>query len=157
MDYKIREMKKEKYFLLKDFLYEAIYIPEGEKIPDKSIVNLSELQIYYKNFGSFKDDIAFVADVKDKVVGAAWVRIIDDYGHIDNETPSLAMSLFKEYRNFGIGTVLLNELLSELKKRGYSKVSLSVQKANYAQKMYKKSGFTVIKENEEEYIMLTKL
>lgn len=157
MDYKIREMKKEEYFLLKDFLYEAIYIPEGEKIPDKSIVNLSELQIYYKNFGSFKDDIAFVADVKDKVVGAAWVRIIDDYGHIDNETPSLAMSLFKEYRNLGIGTVLLNELLSELKKRGYSKVSLSVQKANYAQKMYKKSGFTVIKENEEEYIMLTKL
>ena len=157
MDYKIREMKKEEYFLLKDFLYEVIYIPEGEKIPDKSIVNLSELQIYYKNFGSFKDDIAFVADVKDKVVGAAWVRIIDDYGHIDNETPSLAMSLFKEYRNLGIGTVLLNELLSELKKRGYSKVSLSVQKANYAQKMYKKSGFTVIKENEEEYIMLTKL
>ena len=141
MDYKIREMKKEEYFLLKDFLYEAIYIPEGEKIPDKSIVNLSELQIYYKNFGSFKDDIAFVADVKDKVVGVAWVRIIDDYGHIDNETPSLAMSLFKEYRNLGIGTVLLNELLSELKKRGYSKVSLSVQKANYAQKNVQKIRF----------------
>lgn len=157
MDYKIREMKKEEYSLLKDFLYEAIYIPEGEEIPDKLIVNLPELQMYYKDFGSFKDDIAFVIDKKDKIIGAAWVRIIDDYGHIDNEIPSLAMSLFKEYRNLGIGTVLLNELLSELKKRGYSKVSLSVQKANYAQKMYKKSGFTVIKENEEEYIMLAEL
>lgn len=157
MDYRIREMKKEEYPLLKDFLYEAIYIPEGEKIPDKSIVNLPELQIYYENFGNFKDDIAFVADVKDKVVGAAWVRIMDDYGHIDNETPSLAMSLFKEYRNLGIGTVLLNELLSELKIRGYLKVSLSVQKDNYAQKMYKKAGFKVIKENEEEYIMLAEL
>ncbi|BBM35934.1 acetyltransferase, GNAT family [Pseudoleptotrichia goodfellowii] len=82
---------------------------------------------------------------------------MDDYGHIDNETPSLAMSLFKEYRNLGIGTVLLNELLSELKIRGYLKVSLSVQKDNYAQKMYKKAGFKVIKENEEEYIMLAEL
>ncbi|WP_332069764.1 GNAT family N-acetyltransferase [Pseudoleptotrichia goodfellowii] len=90
-------------------------------------------------------------------MGAAWVRIMDDYGHIDNETPSLAMSLFKEYRNLGIGTVLLNELLSELKIRGYLKVSLSVQKDNYAQKMYKKAGFKVIKENEEEYIMLAEL
>lgn len=157
MDYRIREMEKDEYPLLKNFLYEAIYIPEGEKIPDKSIVNLSELQIYYKDFGSFKDDIALAADVKDKVIGAAWVRIMDDYGHIDNETPSLAMSLFKEYRNLGIGTVLLNELLSELKIRGYLKVSLSVQKDNYAQKMYKKAGFKVIKENEEEYIMLDEL
>ncbi|EEY34875.1 GNAT family N-acetyltransferase [Pseudoleptotrichia goodfellowii] len=157
MDYRIREMEKDEYPLLKNFLYEAIYIPEGEKIPDKSIVNLSELQIYYKDFGSFKDDIALAADVKDKVIGAAWVRIMDDYGHIDNETPSLAMSLFKEYRNLGIGTVLLNELLSELKIRGYLKVSLSVQKDNYAQKMYKKAGFKVIKENEEEYIMLAEL
>ena len=157
MDYRIREMEKDEYPLLKNFLYEAIYIPEGEKIPDKSIVNLSELQIYYKDFGSFKDDIALAADVKDKVIGAAWVRIMDDYGHIDNETPSLAMSLFKEYRNLGIGTVLLNELLSELKIRGYLKVSVSVQKDNYAQKMYKKAGFKVIKENEEEYIMLAEL
>ena len=157
MDYRIREMEKDEYPLLKNFLYEAIYIPEGEKIPDKSIVNLSELQIYYKDFGSFKDDIALAADVKDKVIGAAWVRIMDDYGHIDNETPSLAMSLFKEYRNLGIGTVLLNELLSELKIRGYLKVSLSVQKDNYAQKMYKKAGFKVIMENEEEYIMLAEL
>ena len=157
MDYRIREMEKDEYPLLKNFLYEAIYIPEGEKIADKSIVNLSELQIYYKDFGSFKDDIALAADVKDKVIGAAWVRIMDDYGHIDNETPSLAMSLFKEYRNLGIGTVLLNELLSELKIRGYLKVSLSVQKDNYAQKMYKKAGFKVIKENEEEYIMLAEL
>ena len=28
-----------------------------------------------------------------KVVGAVWVRIMDDYGHIDNDTPSFAISL----------------------------------------------------------------
>ena len=29
MDYVIREIKKEEYVLLNDFLYEAIYIPDG--------------------------------------------------------------------------------------------------------------------------------
>ena len=29
MSYSIREMRKEEYSLLSDFLYEAIYIPDG--------------------------------------------------------------------------------------------------------------------------------
>lgn len=42
-----------------------------------------------------------MAEVDGKVVGTVWVRIMNDYGHIDNETPSLALSLYKEYRGFG--------------------------------------------------------
>ena len=34
------------------------------------------------------------------------------------------------------------------------KVSLSVQKANYAVKMYQKAGFKIVSENNEEYIMV---
>ena len=45
-----------------------------------------------------KADFALVAEVEQKIVGAVWVRIIHDYGHIDDETPSLAISLYKEYR-----------------------------------------------------------
>jgi len=33
MDYIIREMRSEEYCLLSDFLYEAIYIPEGIEPP----------------------------------------------------------------------------------------------------------------------------
>ena len=38
-------------------------------------------------------DIGLVAEVDKKVVGAVWVRIMNDYGHIDNDTPSFAISL----------------------------------------------------------------
>ena len=82
---------------------------------------------------------------------------MNDYGHIDNDTPSLAMSVSKEYRGLGIGSSLLKELLSALKSVGYSKISLSVQKANFAVKMYKQAGFTVVDENSEEYIMVVNL
>jgi hypothetical protein len=40
---------------------------------------------------------------------------------------------------------------------GYEQVSLSVQKANYAAKMYRKLGFAAVRENEEEYIMAADL
>ncbi|GHT75982.1 hypothetical protein AGMMS50262_12950 [Bacteroidia bacterium] len=40
--------------------------------------------------------------------------------------------------------------------RGYKQISLSVDKANYAVKMYQKFGFEIVKENEKDYIMLLK-
>ena len=39
MDYIIREMRNEEYCLLDDFLYEAIYIPEGIEPPPKTVIN----------------------------------------------------------------------------------------------------------------------
>ena len=157
MDYIIREIKKEEYDLLNDFLYNAIYITDGVEPPPKSIINCPELQEYVFEFGKRKDDRALVAEVQGNVVGAIWVRIMNDYGHIDNDTPSLAMSVFQKYRGQGIGTSLLQQLLLVEKTSGYSKLSLSVQKNNYAVKMYKKAGFLVVDENSEEYIMTVNL
>ena len=156
MDYKIREIRKNEYSILFDFLYEAIFIPEGMDKPPKSIIEQPELQVYIEDFGK-KDDWCLVAEIKEKIVGAVWVRIMDDYGHIDDETPSFAISLYEEYRNMGIGTALMRNMLELLKNKGYKQTSLSVQKANYAVRMYQKVGFEVIDENEEEYIMVCRL
>lgn len=157
MDYIIREMEKHEYPLLKDFLYEAIYIPNGTEPLPKTVINSPELQEYIIEFGNSKHDKAFAAVAEGTIIGAVWVRIMNDYGHIDHDTPSLAMSVFKKYRGLGIGTALLKELLSSIKSSGYSKVSLSVQKTNYAVNMYKKAGFSILKENSEEYIMIVQL
>ena len=157
MEYKIRQMNNTEYLLLNDFLYEAIYVPSGIEPPPKTVIYFPELQVYVADFGKKEHDIALVAEVNQKIIGAVWVRIMNDYGHIDNTTPSLAMSVFKEYRGFGVGTALLKELISTLKSKGYSRISLSVQKDNYAVKMYQKIGFTILKEVDEEYIMVIAL
>ena len=81
------------------------------------------------------------------------MRIMNDYGHIDDETPSFAISLYPEYRNHGIGTALMKSMLKLLKAENYKQASLAVQKANYAVKMYKNVGFEIVGENTEEYIM----
>ena len=157
MDYIIRKLKKQEYPLLDNFLYEAIFIPEGIEAPPKTIITSPELQVYVEHFGELKDDWGLAAEVDGKIAGAVWVRIMNDYGHIDDETPSLAISLYKKYRGLGIGTAMMKEILALLKAHGYQQVSLSVQKANYAAKLYRKVGFEVVRENEEEYIMVNYL
>lgn len=156
MTYKIRKMRWEEYGLLEDFLYEAIFIPEGMKAPERQIILQPELQVYITGFGK-KDDIALAAEADGKIAGAVWARIMNDYGHIDDDTPSLAISLYKDYRGRGIGTAMLKEMLDTLKERGYERTSLAVQKANYALRMYRKAGFEIVDENEEEYIMACSL
>ena len=153
----IRKLCTEEAGLLKDFLYEAIFIPEGVEPPPRDIVERSELRIYYEYFGRGAADHCLVAEADGHVVGAVWTRIMDDYGHVDDETPSFAISLIPEYRGKGIGTRLMRNMLSLLKKQGFRQASLAVQKANYAVRMYKKVGFEIIDENDEEYIMVCTL
>ena len=153
MNYQIRPIRKEEIPILGDFLYEAIFIPEGVAAPPRSILDDENLQVYIRNFGQMHDDRCLVAEVGDKIVGAIWSRIMNDYGHIADDVPSIAISLYKEYRNLGIGTDLLRQMLELLKADGYKSVSLSVQKANYAMRMYQKAGFHIISDDAEDALM----
>lgn len=156
-DVLIRKLSVGEIGLLKDFLYEAIFIPEGVEPPPRDIVEQPELRIYYEYFGRGAADHCLVAEADGHVVGAVWTRIMDDYGHVDDETPSFAISLIPEYRGKGIGTRLMRNMLNLLKEQGFKQASLAVQKANYAVRMYKKVGFEIIDENDEEYIMVCTL
>ncbi len=153
----IQTLKDDETGLLKDFLYEAIFIPEGVEPPDRSIINQPELALYYEGFGNGPADNCLVAEIDGKAVGAVWTRIMNDYGHVDDDTPSLAISLYREYRGKGIGTAMMQRMLELLKSQGWRKTSLAVQKANYAVRMYEKVGFRTVDENAEEYIMVCEL
>lgn len=153
----IRKIRQSEIQILSNFLYEAIFIPKGVTPPPREIIKQPELQVYISDFGKCDDDICYVAEVDSNIIGAVWVRIMDDYGHVDDETPSFAISLNKEYRSQGIGTDLMKTMLKELMERGYKQTSLAVQKASHAVNMYRNIGFEIVDENEEEYIMVCKL
>lgn len=90
MDYIIRQMKKNEYPLLNDFLYEAIYIPDGVEPPPKSVINSLELQEYIVDFGNSIHDRALVAEMRGTVIGAVWVRIMKQYQIILQNYPLLS-------------------------------------------------------------------
>jgi ribosomal protein S18 acetylase RimI-like enzyme len=157
MQVEIRMLRSDETEVLKDFLYEAVFIPEGVVPPPKNIVERPELRVYTDDFGTRRGDNCLVAVVDDQIIGAVWTRIMDDYGHVDDDTPSFAISLYKDHRGRGIGTRLMKEMLSLLKTQGFRKASLAVQKANFAVRMYEDLGFRTVDENEEEYIMVCEL
>ena len=156
-EYVIRSLRKDETELLKGFLYEAISLPEGTEAPEKDIVEKPELRVYTDDFGGRKGDNCLVADLGGKVIGAVWTRIMNDYGHVDDDIPSFAISLYKEYRGQGIGSQLMVKMLELLRQQGFEKASLAVQKANYAVKIYKNVGFRTVDENAEEFIMVCEL
>jgi len=152
----IREMRAEEYPLLDEFLYQAIFVPEGQLPPPRSILEKDELRVYVDGFGTGYADIALVAECAGDVVGAVWVRDMPDYGHVEDGVPSFAISVLPEHRGQGIGSALMKAMLTELRKRDFAQASLAVQKANYAFRMYRSLGFEIVDENEEEYIMICK-
>ena len=154
MNYEIRTMQPAEYPQLRNFLYLAIFIPQGYDPPPRTILDQPELQVYIKDFGGSPDDFAMAAFCGDTIAGAVWVRIMPDYGHVQDDMPSLAISVLPEYRRMGIGTALMREILKALQSRHYPGVSLSVQKENYAAKMYRSLGFRVLRETDEEWIMV---
>lgn len=153
----IRELEKDEYHLLKEFTYQAIFQrDEANPIP-RSVLDDPQVKAFYKDFGREGDE-CLVAIVDGKLAGAAWTRIIagetKGFGNIDENTPEFAVSLFYEYRGLGIGTKLMQRMLELLEGKGHKCATLAVQKDNYAVKMYKKLGFSILKEMEEEYLMV---
>ena len=162
MNITIREITETEYPLLEDFLYNAIYIPPGEEWPPREVIFQPEIYIYVDGFGGKAGDIGVVAEANGKIVGAAWTRVIPAYGHIDENTPELAISVLADYRSQNIGTMLMNRLFDLLRERGYRRTSLSVQQNNPAVRFYKRLGYVITDEKldhagHEDFIMIKEL
>lgn len=104
----IRLIEPSEVMLLTDFLYEAIFQPEGSAALSRTVIQEPMVWAYVKDFGQRTDDVCFVAVIGGFVVGAAWSRMGCSYGKVDEKTPEIALSVYPEYRGKGIGTALLS-------------------------------------------------
>jgi len=160
MNYIIRELKQTEIPILWDFTYEAIFQRDPENLIPRAVLEEPEIRVFYEDFGK-PGDLCFVAEAEGKLIGAVWTRILSGevrgFGNIDPYTPEFAISVYGDYRGQGIGTALMEHMLGALRERGYTKTSLAVQKDNYAVRMYEAVGFSVLRETDEEYLMVCML
>lgn len=153
----IRPVCSNEVMLLAEFLYEAIFQPVNTPKIARTVIQRPEIWAYIDEFGLRPDDVCHVAVINGLIVGAVWSRLGCSYGKVDDVTPELALSVYPEYRDKGIGTRLLSSHLECLREKGYAQVSLSVDKTNYAVKMYRKLGFEIIDERLHDYLMIKRL
>jgi ribosomal protein S18 acetylase RimI-like enzyme len=156
-----RPIEKTEYSVLETFLWEAIFIPKGIDPLPREVIRDPSLYHYIKDFGK-EGDVCYVCDVDGEIVGAAWSRILDKpndtgFGNIGAGIPELSISVLPEARNKGIGAKLLRRLHADLTQRGYRQISLSVQKANAALRLYERNRYRITKEQETDYIMVCDL
>lgn len=158
MNTKIRKARSQDIPFLREMLYEAIFVPEDEVKPPFSIIDNTEIFKYLAGWMK-ETDTGFIAEIDGQAVGAAWARLFENaavggYGFINSNTPELCLAIHKKYRDKGIGTALMRDLMAELKTKGYSSLSLSVDKLNRAADLYKKLGFRIHQEQETDYLMI---
>lgn len=159
--FKIRHAINEDINFLWEMLYQAIYVPEGQTPPPKEIINEPHIKQSLAEWGR-RGDLALIAmDTSNQPVGAVWIRLFNDvnktYGYIDHETPILGIALHPHVRGKGIGTLLMEEILTEAKELGYKKMSLSVDPSNPALRLYERYGFKKIGVDGTSWDMITEL
>jgi ribosomal protein S18 acetylase RimI-like enzyme len=158
-DAQVRPLRPQESGLLREFVWEAIHVPPGQNRPPLAIVDRPELAYYWRSFGRVGDS-AVAAEVDGEVIGVAWVRVPGDqvgFGTVDRVTPELAISLRSPWRGQGIGSRLLERLLTSLAEAGQHQVSLSVAKTNPARRLYERAGFVTVADHGEDLIMVAPL
>lgn len=87
-------------------------------------------------------------------VGAAWLRYFTEdepgYGFVGPDVPELSIGVHPAERGCGVGTTLLRRLLRIAHESGVDRVSLSVERANPALRLYEREGFLVHDPRESE-------
>ena len=161
MEITIRKISKNEIGFLKEMLYEAIFVEDGQPKLPYSIIEEPSLAKYIDNFGSEKFDLCLVAIKSGELIGACWGRLFNEdnkgYGFLDPETPELSIAIKKRFRNRGIGTKLITQIIELYKEAEIKSLSLSVDKKNLAAELYKRIGFKAIIETEKSVIMRMEL
>lgn len=152
----IRDIKPIEYSFLNEMLYQAIFIADKKIVLPREIIEQPELIKYIQDFGK-TGDFCLVAEQYGKLLGAIWIRFIKGYGFVDNETPELSMAVLNRHRSNGIGKQLLTVMIDKLKGKQLKRVSLSVDRENFAYGFYKEHGFVDYIASEKSIIMTKEL
>jgi ribosomal protein S18 acetylase RimI-like enzyme len=106
-------------------------------------------------------DVALVADRAGVGVGAAWFRSWTSgehsYGFVGDDIPELGLAVAPSFRGQGIGRLLLRTAIECVRERAYRGLSLSVDPANPARRLYESEGFRKVGEVETSWTMLLEL
>ncbi len=118
-----------------------------QRLTSRDVDETPELR-HYCEFRPERGDLGLVAEVQGRVVGVVWVLFLDSddpgYGFVADGVPELSLSVWSGHRGRGIGGGLLRRALEEARRRGLTRVSLSVEAGNPSVHLYRSVGFSPV-------------
>jgi GNAT superfamily N-acetyltransferase len=157
----VRAVRADDVAHLQRVLYDAVsWNPDRTLPPYEVVVNHPQLLRYHRDWGR-PGDLGVVAELGEKVVGAAFCRTFtaEDHGHgfIDDRTPELAIAVWDGHRGGGIGARLLMALEDAARDAGIDRLSLSVDNENPARRLYLRCGYVPVSTDQGGVRMVKKL
>jgi ribosomal protein S18 acetylase RimI-like enzyme len=154
--YSLRKANLNDIEVLIDF--RVIFLKEIQGIPSAKEMELfrKSLKEYFLSKMKSYEYIAWLAEADKKVIATSGVSFLKKPPHFINITGRFAyiMNMYTEpeWRRRGVGSMLLEKLFEEIKKRGISSVVLHSTLAGKS--LYERYGF---KENDGDKEMILKL
>jgi GNAT superfamily N-acetyltransferase len=90
-------------------------------------------------------DLGVVAEADGVLIGASWMRVFDatepGYGFLAEDIPELSIGVAPGWRGRGVGGRLIDAMIGLARERAIGAISLSVEAANPARRLYERRGF----------------
>ncbi|WP_298944348.1 GNAT family N-acetyltransferase [uncultured Microbacterium sp.] len=132
---------------LADMIVEAANWRQGGARPRHDIIAHPDHSRYVSGWMR-PGDAGFVAiDGNGEAVGAAWYRMLPrtdpGFGYVGTGVPELIIGVRPIWRAHGVGRALLQHLCAHARTQGFARISLSVERGNFASSLYRSEGFAV--------------
>ncbi len=135
---------------LGDMLVEAANWRAGGVRPRHEVLTSVDHRRYLAGWKRSSDDGLVATGEDDLPVGAAWYRVLpqDDpgFGFIGVAVPELIIGVHPLWRARGVGRSLLLGVVRLAGAQGHARISLSVERDNFARNLYRAEGFAVVGE-----------
>ena len=112
----------------------------------KTLTDIPILSIYEQFYGFTSKDLGLYTLVDNQLAGAVWIRRLNvdhgSNGYVDDTTPVMNIAVIPEFRNAGLGSMMLEQLFVEAGAL-HESISLSVQCDSPAVRFYERHGFVL--------------
>jgi GNAT superfamily N-acetyltransferase len=144
----VREAGRDDGDFLADMLVAAVnWSPEWKKQSRRRVLAAPNTAHYIAGWPR-EDDLGVVAEVDGERVGAAWLRFFPPeepgYGFVAADVPELTIGVAAPWRGRGVGRALLRALEARAVEAGIRRIGLSVERKNFAQRLYLAEGYEIV-------------
>ena len=142
----IRPIQPDDEPFLWDMGWEAMAVDAGMRsLGRDAAFAIPHVRRYLDSWGRAGDAAVFAVTEDDQRLGAAWYRLFPaedpGWGFVAPDVPEIGIGVAVTARGKGIGSALLDALLTLAREQGYRAVSLSVDRQNPARRLYERKGF----------------
>lgn len=159
--FRVRPAEQADGAFLGDMVVEAANWRSGGLRPRHEVLTSAEHSRYVAGWMR-PGDTGFVAvDEHGEPIGAAWYRMLPrsdpGFGYVGTGVPELIIGVRPIWRAHGVGRQLLQRLCDEARAQGFGRISLSVERDNFATTLYRSEGFAVTQSGRGRDTMVKRL